>query len=55
MNQRRELNKQVFQDTVSMYEHHPLLKEVVKSSIQNQKIILEQNEVEIKLPQSHWL
>ena len=46
MNQRRELNKQVFQDTVSMYEHHPVLTEVVRSSIQNQKIILEQNEVE---------
>ena len=47
---RRAKNAGIFKDTEQMYRSNKILKEVIKNSIQNQKLILTNDVMEFELP-----
>lgn len=47
---RRAKNAEIFKDTEQMYRSNKILKEVIKNSIQNQKLILTNDIMEFELP-----
>ena len=53
MQDRREKNAKIFKDTESMYQTHTVLKSVVENSINRQKIILANEELDVSYFRDH--